>query len=70
MTFLELPDAEAFDLALELFYSGDAPDLDAAAALAFDMQAVIADCTAEWDQDAGYILMDDGDLLGPDGLRA
>lgn len=52
MTFLELPDTETFDLALELFYSGDCPTLDEAAALAFDMQAVVADCAAEWDLDS------------------
>jgi hypothetical protein len=51
MTFLELRDDDSRDLALDLFYAGDAPDLDQAAALAADMQAVLADVAYDWDFD-------------------
>ena len=51
MTFLQLTDDNTRDLAIELFYAGDAPDLDAAAALASDMQTVLADCAYDWDFD-------------------
>ena len=50
MTFLQLTDDNTRDLAIELFYAGDAPDLDAAA-LASDMQAVLADRAYDWDFD-------------------
>ena len=53
MTFLQLQDDDSRDLALELFYAGDAPDLDSAAALAADMQDVVRSCTLEWDWDVG-----------------
>lgn len=69
MTFLQLTDDDSRDLAIELWYSGDAATLDEAAALAADMQDVVRSCAAEWDADAGYVLMPEGDLLGPDGLR-
>ena len=49
MTFLQLTDDNTRDLAIELFYAGEAPDLDAAAALASDMQAVLADRAYDWD---------------------
>lgn len=50
MTFLEL-DCDAADLALELFFAGDAATLDDAASLAYDLQATLADEAAEWDMD-------------------
>lgn len=52
MTFLDLTTDDARDLALELFYAGDAPDLDAAAALAYDMQQVLVECAEAWDLDS------------------
>ena len=36
MTFTELTDLETLELAFAIWSAGDAPDLDAAAALAFD----------------------------------
>jgi hypothetical protein len=51
MTFLELPDLDTTELALELFYAGDAPDLDAAAALAFDLRVALIDFAYDWDFD-------------------
>ena len=69
MTFLDLTDDDTRDLALELFFAGDAPDLDSAAALAFDLSADLFAYSQEWDADAGYVLMPEGDLLDADGLR-
>lgn len=69
MTFLEL-DCDAADLAVELFFAGDAETLDAAAALAADLGDDLFAYLQEWDADAGYMLMPEGDLLGPDGMRA
>jgi hypothetical protein len=40
-------------------------DLDAA-----DLDDDLFAYLAEWDADAGYIQMPEGDMLGPDGLRA
>jgi hypothetical protein len=51
MTFLEL-DLDGADLALELFFAGDAPDLDAAAALAFDLQRTLGEYAQEYDLDS------------------
>jgi len=80
MTFIELADDNTRDLAMELFYSGDAPDLDAAAALAADMHQVLADCAEAWDFDAAFqgnqevfadapMLMPEGDRLDTNGMR-
>lgn len=69
MTFLELDDIPTADLALELYFAGDAETLDQAAAMAADMQAVLLDVAQEWDQDAGYVLMPEGDLLDCEGMR-
>lgn len=76
MIFLELTDDDSRDLALELFYAGDAATLDQAAALATDMQAVLTDCAEAWDFDAECLaiatdamLMPEGDLLDTNGMR-
>lgn len=55
MTFLQLTDDDARDLAIELYFAGDAPDLDSAAALAAAMQAVLAQVAEAWDADAARI---------------
>jgi hypothetical protein len=70
MTFLELTDLDQADLAVELYFAGDAETLDAAAALAADLGDDLYAYLAEWDAAAGYIQMPEGDMLGPDGLRA
>ena len=69
MTFTELTDLETLELAFAIWSAGDAPDLDAAAALAFDLSADLFAYSQEWDADAGYVLMPEGDLLDVDGLR-
>ena len=69
MTFLELTDLDATDLVLQLWYDDDSLTLDQAAAIAHDMQQVLTGCAEEWDADAGYVLMPEGDLLDPDGMR-
>jgi hypothetical protein len=51
MTFLELTDLDAADLALELFFAGDADSLDDAASLAFDLQGALGEYGAEYDLD-------------------
>lgn len=48
MTFLDL-DCDAADLAVELYFAGDAETLDAAAALAADLDAPLFDYGMEWD---------------------
>lgn len=62
MTFLELADDDSRDLALELFYAGDAASLDEAAALAADMQAALGDYCGDWDFDTACQAIDAGDL--------
>lgn len=52
MTFIELDSAETFDLALELYFAGDAPDLDSAAQLAADLNTPLFDFAQEWDLDS------------------
>lgn len=53
MTFLDLTDLDAADLALELFFAGDAETLDAAAALAADLGADLFNYLQEWDAMSG-----------------
>lgn len=54
MTFLDL-DLDAADLAVELYFAGDAPDLDSAASLAADLQGALADYGIAWDRDIGNL---------------
>lgn len=68
MTFLDL-DCDTADLALQIWYDDDSLTLDQAAAIAHDMQTVLAGCAAEWDADAGYVLMPEGDQLDAEGMR-
>jgi hypothetical protein len=49
MTSLELTDLDAADLAVELYFAGDAETLDAAAALAADLGADLFNYLQEWD---------------------
>lgn len=69
MTFLELTDLDAADLALELYFAGDAETLDAAAALAADLGGDLFAYLGEWDEATGLMEMPEGDWLTTDGLR-
>lgn len=70
ITFCDLRSTDAIDLALELYFDSDDLTLDEAAALAVAMRPALLDVAVEWDTDAGYVRMPEGDLLAPDGLRA
>jgi hypothetical protein len=51
MTFLDL-DCDAADLAVELWFNGDAETLDAAATMVSDIRCLYADFACEWDMDS------------------
>ena len=61
MTFLQLTDLDAADLALELFYAGDAETLDQAAALASDLSTPFFDFAECWDFDTACLAIAAGD---------
>lgn len=52
MTFTDIDDLETLELAFVLWSVGDAPDLDAAAALASDLSAPLFDYLQEWELDS------------------
>ncbi len=70
MTFLELTDLDAADLAVQLWYDDDSLTLDAAAALAADLGDDLFAYVGQWDASAGAMKMPEGDWLDADGLRA
>lgn len=60
MTIDQAP-VEVLDLALELFYAGDANSLTAALALAEDLNATLAPLVFEWDAAVSVQAADAGD---------